>query len=111
MHFEFTADYCLSCVDVALAANLGVSNRLQEAIEFAGRGLLIRIRVLGVLSTKTAESHFQLGNLYTRHDAFDEGYRELLAGTRPAPSLGDLLFPPASVSPSLLCLVPCACVL
>eukprot|EP01033_Poteriospumella_lacustris_P005565 gene5565-3976_t len=69
----------LSDFYVALAANLGVANRLQEAIEFAGRGLLIRIRVLGVLSAKTAESHFQLGNLYTRNDAFDEGYRELLA--------------------------------
>lgn len=71
---------CFQCTDVSLAVKLGESNRLQEAIEFAGRGLLIRVRVLGLLSLKTAESHFQLGNLYIWNDNFDEGSRELLAG-------------------------------
>jgi hypothetical protein len=56
-----------------------VEERLEEAIEFAGRALVIRIQRFGILTSKTAESHFQLGSLFFRTDDFLVSEREVTA--------------------------------
>lgn len=38
--------------------------KYNEALDFAGRSLLIRVKQLGVMHEKTAESHFNIGVLY-----------------------------------------------
>jgi hypothetical protein len=65
--------------DVNLVSFLAAEERLEEAIEFAGRALVIRIQRFGILTSKTAESHFQLGSLFFRTDDFLVSEREVTA--------------------------------
>lgn len=63
-----------------LATTLTNLGRISEAIEFCGRALMIRIRSHGLISEKTAESHFQLGSLYFHKGTLDLARQEILAG-------------------------------
>jgi hypothetical protein len=65
--------------DVNLVSFLAVEERLEEAIEFADRALVIRIQRFGILASKTTESHFQLGSLFFRTDDFLVSEREVTA--------------------------------
>lgn len=50
---------------------------LDQALEYAGRALLIRVERNGVIHHKTAESHFILGSFYLKQQLFEEAKREL----------------------------------
>lgn len=65
-------------------------DRLEEALELCGRGLLVRVKLLGP-HEKTAESHFHLGLLYFRQEIFQEALKELIQGNIGLP-VADLLF-------------------
>ena len=52
-------------------------NNFNQAIEFAGRCHLIRVRRLGKGSSRTADSHMALGNLYAAIKDAERSLREL----------------------------------
>lgn len=73
-----------------LSSLLANGDRLDEALQLCGRGLLLRVRLLGV-HEKTAESHFHLGLLYFRKEMFQASLKELVLGKcTPLPPLASL---------------------
>jgi hypothetical protein len=66
-------------IDFVLSSLLANSDRLDEAVNLCGRGLLLRVKLLGV-HEKTAESHFHLGLLYFRKELYPEALKELVLG-------------------------------
>jgi len=59
-----------------VASRLSESKRFGEALDYGGRALLMRINVLGLAHSKTAESHFCLGRLYHSLKSYEESRRE-----------------------------------
>ncbi len=53
---------------------------LDDAVEFAGRSLFIRLKCTGIVSVKTAESHYLLGLVYFKKEFDEEARKELTAG-------------------------------
>jgi hypothetical protein len=78
---------------VNLASFLAAEEQLEEAIEFAGRALVIHIQRFGILTSKTAESHFQLGSLFFHTDDFLGSEREITT----AKSIDSKLFNECSI--------------
>jgi len=64
--------------DLRLSLELGHSGYFNEAIETAGKNLLLQMENNGVLNDKTAESHFILGSFFIRKELFDNARKELL---------------------------------
>ena len=56
----------------------GPAGRLEDALEWCGRALLCRIKVLGLVHEKTAESQCHLGRLYALVGNLDQARKELL---------------------------------
>jgi len=50
--------------------------KVSAALEYAGRALVIRMEVLGLMTEKTAESHFNLGRLYRLKGDCDQALRQ-----------------------------------
>jgi hypothetical protein len=72
---------------------LAAEEQLEEAIEFVGRALVIRIQRFDILTSKTAESHFQLGSLFFHTDDFLGSEREITT----AKSIDSKLFNECSI--------------
>jgi hypothetical protein len=68
------SDYCL-----ALSVAFDNEGDVDQALDYAGRALLIRVDCFGVLSGKTAESHFILGLLFLKKDHLEEARREIIS--------------------------------
>lgn len=66
-------------IDIKLSLRLGHLGFFNEAIESAGKSLVMQLENNGVLNDKTAESHFILGSFFIRKELFDDAKRELLA--------------------------------
>lgn len=63
---------------MSLELEKGPVRRLEDALEWCGRALLCRIKALGLVHEKTAESHCHLGRLYARLGNLDQARKELL---------------------------------
>jgi hypothetical protein len=65
--------------DYYLALSVAFDNEgdVDQALDYAGRALLIRVDCFGVLSGKTAESHFILGLLFLKKEHLEEAKREI----------------------------------
>lgn len=50
--------------------------KVSESLEYAGRALVIRMEALGLMAEKTAESHFNLGQLYRIKGSFEQSRKE-----------------------------------
>ncbi len=62
-----------------LSSLLANGERLDEAVQYCGRGLLVRVKLLGV-HEKSAESHFHLGVLYFQQELYSAALKELVVG-------------------------------
>lgn len=74
LYNRFIIDYTLSTMKLK-------ENKLEEAVEYGGRALLIRVNCFGVMHAKTAESHFNMGIMYKMLGEFDKARREISIST------------------------------
>jgi hypothetical protein len=65
-----------------MAVQLDAMDIVDEAVEYTGRSLWIRLKHSGVgaVSQRVAESHFLLGSLYFKKECEADARKELTAG-------------------------------
>ncbi len=67
----------LSDVYTSISASYAKCGKFRDALDFAGKALVIRMETLGLMEEKTAESHFSLGLVYRLIGDFQQSRKQL----------------------------------
>jgi tetratricopeptide (TPR) repeat protein len=67
----------LMYIDTTISASRVKLGKLSDAVEYAGRALLIRMKQLGLVNEETADSHYNLGQIYRFLGDYQQSRKEL----------------------------------